>query len=111
MHTHHLENTIYRQLSASAGLHFVDLRKFYISNGILKKIPSIHARSRRWIPMIFNKRRVILIIDDPFVAFSLSREELWEFFGPPYDREFGFVMAAPSALDGVLEEKYPLESC
>ena len=77
----------------------------------IKKIPSTHARSKRWIPMIFNKRRVILIIDDPFVAFSLSREELWEFFGPPYGREFGFVMATPSALDGVLEEKYPLESC
>jgi hypothetical protein len=98
----HLEDTLYRQLAWAAGLPFVDLRAYRISGGILRKVPAALARSRRWVPMVFNCRRVVLVVDNPAAPFGAGREEVAELLGVPPEREIGFALAAPSALDALL---------
>lgn len=100
------EDAVHRQLAWAAGLCFVDLRFLRISGGILQKISATLARSRRWVPMIFNPRRVVLIVDNAFVPFSFCPNELSELLGVSSDTRVEFVLASPSAIDAFLEERY-----
>ncbi len=103
----HLEDAVYRRLAEAAGLIYVDLRTYHIPGGFLKRIPLAQAKEMRWVPMIFNSRRVVLIVDDPFKALVQDRGELARRFGPPWDREFNFALASPAAMDDFFEKKYP----
>ena len=51
---------------------FVDLREHYISSGTLRKIPAALACRWRCVPMVFNERRLVLVVDDLFNASQIS---------------------------------------
>ena len=98
------EDELYRLLAEAASLPFVDLRSYRISGGMLRKIPAPAARSRRCVPMIHNRRRVVLVVDDPALAFDLGDcEKLAEALEIEGGREIEFALAASGALDSVLE--------
>lgn len=99
------EDVLYRQLAWALGLEFVDLRLFPISGGTLRKVPLSVARSRRWVPLVFNRRRVILAVDDPFTAAVVEPGAVESLLDLPPGREIRFTLGAPSALDDVLARR------
>ena len=102
----HDEDSIYRQLAWAAGLTFVDLRSARISSGTLRKVSPEVAQSRRMVPLIFNSRRAVLIVDDPSVPFSAGLENFHAMLGVPEHHEVAFALASPTALDEVLADRY-----
>jgi hypothetical protein len=97
------EDAMFRRLAGAAGLPFVDLRRYSISPGILRRVPASQARARRWVPMVFNPRRVVLVVDDPALPFTQDPEELAALLDATPDLGFEFALASPSALDAVIE--------
>jgi hypothetical protein len=102
-----LEDQLYRQLAEAAGLIYIDLRAQHIPGGYLKMIPLALAQSRRWVPMVLNPRRALLIVDDPFEALVFDRPEVAALLGPPWNRELHFLLASPAAMDYFFAAKYP----
>ena len=104
--TAHDEDSIYRQLAWAAGLTFVDLRRTRISPATLRKVSAEVAQSRRIVPLIFNSRRVVLVVDDPSVPFSVEIEDFHAVLGVSEGHELAFTLASPSAIDELLADRY-----
>ena len=100
------EDTVYRCLARALGLVFVDLESYRVSNGVAARLPAALARERRWLPFLFNDRRVVLLCDDPFGAVATDPLELSELLGPPWNRRYGFALVSPSPLTRALESYY-----
>lgn len=104
--TAHDEDCLYRQLAWAAGLTFVDLRATRVSPGTLRKVSAEVARSRRMVPLIFNSRRVVLVVDDPTLPFSVEIEDFHALLGVSENHELAFTLASPSAIDELLVDRY-----
>jgi len=92
-----------RELASSLGLPYVDLEEYAVSCGTLRKIPAELCCRHRCIPLVFNRRRVVLAVDDPFHAAYLSANR--ELLGPPYRGPLAFAVASTAGLDAALERR------
>lgn len=95
-----------RYLARALGLPFVDLAEHPISCGILRKIPAEVCCRFRCVPVVFNKHRVVLAVDDPFNAAYLSASP--ELLGPPYNHKLEFAVTTSHALDLSLHRRVTL---
>jgi hypothetical protein len=84
----------------------VDLAEYTISCGILKRIPAELSCRLRCVPMVFNARRVVLVVDDPFTAAYLAANS--QLLGPPYDHKIEFAMTTRRSLDSSLNRRAAL---
>lgn len=100
------EDQIYHQLARAAGLPFVDARSLSVSPGIRQKLPPEMARERRCIPLIFNSRRIVLVVDDPFTALTTQPFFILRELGLQDSRRVEFALAAPTPLGECLERWY-----
>jgi hypothetical protein len=89
-----------KHVARALGLTYVDLDESPPSPGILRKLPLEVARSARCVPVVYNRRRIVLCVDDP--ARTAWIEAHREDFGLPHDRRLEFALTTPSALDRVL---------
>jgi hypothetical protein len=96
-----------RELASSLGWPYVELEEYAVSCGILKRIPAELCCRLRCIPLVFNRRRIVLAVDDPFHAAYLSANP--QLLGSPRGSPPGgpvmFAMASPRGLDAALERR------
>ena len=95
-----------RELASSLGLPYVDLDEYAPSCGTLRKVPAELCCRLRCIPLVFNRRRIVLAVDDPFHAAWLSANR--EILGPPYRGPLAFAVASAADLDAALERRLHL---
>jgi hypothetical protein len=95
-----------RELASSLGLPYVDLEEYAPSCGTLRKVPAELCCRLRCIPLVFNRRRIVLAVDDPFHAAYLSVNR--EMLGPPYRGPLAFAVASAADLDAALERRLRL---
>lgn len=95
-----------RHLARALGLPFVDLSDYTISPGILRKLPARTMMANRCLPMVFNPRRVVLLLDDPARLACLTARP-W-LLGLPTDRPVEFALTTPSALEEALTRRQKL---
>lgn len=105
------EVELFQWLARSLGAPFVDLREYRISSGILRKLPRDLAMEYRCVPMVFNRRRVVLVHDSPADALRLAADP------PPFlrfrareegSRSVEFALTTSSALDEALARRLSL---
>ena len=95
-----------RELASSLGLPYVDLDDFGVSCGTLRKVPAELCCRLRCVPLVFNRRRIVLAVDDPFQAAYLSANR--EILGPPYRGPLAFAVASTAGLDAALDRRLRL---
>ena len=100
------EDRVYYQLARAAGVPFVDARTLDVSPGILRKVPSVMARSRRCVPLVFNHRRIVLVVDDPFLASVMEAPVILRELGIEEYMRVEFALAAPAPLADCIERWY-----
>ncbi len=100
------ERILARHLAGALGWPFVDMTGYEISCGILSRIPAELACRLRSVPMVFNERRVVLVVDDPFAACYLAANQ--QLLGPPYRFRLEFAMTSRSGMDRCLERRLAL---
>lgn len=100
------EERLAETMARSLGRAFVSLEDQYISAGIRAKVPVQVAIARRWVPLVFNVRRVVLVTDDPFQAVASDPREVLEELGVRGHREVEFGLTTPGAMDRYLGEHY-----
>jgi hypothetical protein len=91
------------QLARALKRPFVDLETYSISCGVLGKVPAELCCRLRCVPMIHSKRRVVLVVDDPFAeAFLAANQEL---LGPPYRFPLEFALSTTRGIDAALRKR------
>jgi hypothetical protein len=90
-------------LARALGLPFVDLASYSISCGILSRIGADLACRERCVPMVFNKTRVVLVVDDPFQGARMAANP--QLLGAPYRRRVELALTTPEALDAALGKR------
>ena len=74
-----------------------------VSCGTLRKVPLALAATKRCVPLVFNRRRVVLMVDDPlFGADLLANPQL---LGPPYRRRVEIALTTPRVIDDLLDKR------
>lgn len=82
---------------------FLEATHIIISCGTLLKVGLDLATVKRCVPLAWQKKRVVLLVDDPLNGvFLLSNPQL---FGPPYNRKVEIVMTHPEIIDVLLEKR------
>lgn len=77
-----------------------------VSCGTLRKVPPSLAAATRCVPLVFNRRRVVLMVDDAVSgAFLLANPQL---LGPPYRRRLEIALTTPRVIDVLLEKRRTL---
>ena len=102
----HAEWETTRHLARAMGWPLVDLRTYAVSCGILRRVSADLACRLRFVPIVFNGRRVILVVDDPYTAMYLSVNP--QLLGPPSRRSLEFALTTPGALDRCLRRRITL---
>jgi hypothetical protein len=92
-----------RDLASSLGLPYVDLDEYAPSCGTLRKVPAELCCRHRCVPLVFNRHRIVLAVDDPFHAAYLSANR--EILGPPHRGPLAFAVASTPGLDSALERR------
>ena len=95
-----------KHLARALGWPFVDLERYAISCGVLRRIPAELACRQRCVPMVFNTFRVVLVVDSPWngAYMAVNRHLL----GAPYDRRLELALTTPRALDADLRRRISL---
>ena len=100
----HSRREAFGHMARALDLPLVDLGTYAISCGILRRVPAEMACRLRCVPMVFNDRHAVLVVDDPFTAAYLDVNR--EMLGPPYRRrEVTFALTTPEALDACLRRR------
>jgi hypothetical protein len=95
-----------RHLARALGLPFVDLRDYAVSPGILRKLPLRTVVKHRCVPMVYNPRRIVLLVDDAAsLAYLAARSRLP---GLPGNRPREFALTTPSGLDAAIRRRQEL---
>ena len=77
-----------------------------VSCGTLRKVSLSLASTKRCVPLVFNRRRVVLMVDDPLSgAVLLANPQL---LGPPYRRRVEIALTTPRILDDLLDKRRTL---
>ena len=112
MSVYDLEVEACRHLARSLRLPFVDLRRYRISPGVLRKIPGEKALRYRCVPMIYNSRRIVLIHDSPADMFFLASEPgalgISGITGAGRSRALEFGLTTRSAFEETLKRRLAL---
>ena len=100
---HVRQRDIARHIAGALGWPFVDLEDYSPSCGTLAKVSAQFACRTRCVPVVFNERRVVLVVDDPVEgAYLLANPEL---LGPPHTRTVEIALTTPQALDVALRKR------
>ncbi|MBI4603184.1 MAG: hypothetical protein HY721_14590 [Planctomycetes bacterium] len=97
-----------RHVARALGWPYVELEEYSVSCGILRKVPAELACRLRCVPLVFNRRRVVLAVDDPFQGMYAQLHP--ELFGPPYDRDVEVALATARGIDRALEKRIAVVS-
>ncbi len=82
---------------------FVTPDSHSVSCGTLRKVSLPLALTKRCVPLVFNRRRVVLMVDDPLLgAVLLANPQL---LGPPYRRRVEIALTTPRVLDVFLDKR------
>ena len=100
---HRLDGDAAEQLARALKRPFVDLETYSISCGVLGKVPAELCCRLRFVPMIHSKRRVVLVVDDPFAEAYLAANQ--ELLGPPYRFPLEFAVATTRGIDTALRKR------
>jgi type II secretion system (T2SS) protein E len=95
-----------RRLAAALGWPYVDLEKYAISCGLLRRIPAELACRERCVPMVSNAFRVVLVVDNLFSAAYMAANP--QLLGAPYGRRLELALTTPRALDAALRKRASL---
>jgi hypothetical protein len=90
-------------VARALGWPFVDLEGYSPSCGMLAKVSAAFACRTRCVPVVFNKHRVVLVVDDPVNgAYLMANPQL---MGPPHTRSVEVALTTPAALDMALRKR------
>ena len=89
-----------QHLARALGWPFVDLAAYSISCGTLRRIDAALACRERCLPMVFNRSRVVLVVDDPFQGAAMAANP--QLLGTPPPTRIEFALTTPEALDAAL---------
>ncbi len=103
---HTMEYDIMGYLARALGWLFVIPDVGSVSCGTLRKVPLSLACTHRCSPLVFNQRRVVLMVDDPLSGISLMANP--QLLGPPYQRRLEIALTTPHALDALLDKRRKL---
>ena len=107
-----LEVEVTRHLARSLGVSFVDLEEYVISPGILSKVARDFSARYRCVPMVCNRRRVVLVHEDPADILRLSADPgllaTSGLEGVGEKRTLEFALTTPPALTRTLERRLAL---
>ena len=98
-----LDSDAAEQLARALKRPFVDLETYSISCGVLGKVPAELCCRLRCVPMIHSKRRVVLVVDDPFAEAYLAANQ--ELLGPPYRFPLEFAVTTTRGIDAALRKR------
>jgi len=77
-----------------------------VSCGTLRKVSLSLVLTKRCVPLVFNRHRVVLMVDDPLNgAVLLANPQL---LGPPYRRRVEIALTSPRVLDVLLDKRRTL---
>lgn len=77
-----------------------------VSCGTLRKVPLSLATLKRCAPLVFNPRRVVLMVDDPLNGAVIEANP--QLLGPPYRRRVEIALTTPGVIDSLLEKRSTL---
>ncbi len=98
-----LELDALRRLARAMGWPFVTPDAHSVSCGTLRRIPLALALTKRCVPLVFNRRRVVLLVDDPLSGAVLMADP--PLLGPPYRRRVEIALTTPRVLDALLDKR------
>jgi hypothetical protein len=101
--SHGIEGDAAVELARALERPFVDLETYSISCGVLRKVPAELCCRLRCVPMIHSKRRVVLVVDDPFAEAYLAANQ--QLLGPPYRFPLEFALATTRGIDRALAKR------
>ena len=102
-YSRHQERDAAIHLAKALGLPFVDLERYGISCGLLKRVPAELCCRLRCVPLVCNGQRVVLAVDDPFSAMYLAVNP--QYLGAPYGRRLEFALTTRRGLDASLRKR------
>ncbi len=82
---------------------FVTPDSHCVSCGTLRKVSLSLALTKRCVPLVFNRRRVVLMVDDPLSGSVLLANP--QLLGPPYRRRVEIALTTPRVLDVLLDKR------
>ncbi len=106
MSKHDPEREFAEQMAEALGWPFVDLERYSVSCGLLKKVSAEMACRTRSVPMVFNRHRVVVVVDDPFQGVYMSMHP--ELLGPPYSHRVEIALSTRRGLDAALHRRITL---
>jgi hypothetical protein len=98
-----LDGDAAEQLARALKKPFVDLETYSISCGVLGKVPAEICCRLRFVPMIYSRKRVVLVVDDPFAAAYIAANQ--EILGPPYRFPLEFAFSTTRGIDVALRKR------
>ncbi len=100
-----------RSLAKVFDVPYIALEKQYISGGIRAKLPRAVAQSERWVPLVYNSRRIVLVTDDYFMTASSDSNRVRKKLGlEDENRKVQFALTSSFAMDRYLDEHYSFSS-
>ena len=98
-----LELDVLQRVANAMDWPFVTPDAHSVSCGTLRKVPLSLATAKRCVPLVFNRRRVVLMVDDPLTGVVLLANP--QLLGPPYRRRVEIALTTPRALDVLLDKR------
>ena len=98
-----LNRTVTEHLALAMGWRFVEPTADTVSCGLLRKIPAELACRLRCVPLVWNSRRIVLVVDDPFHGAYMAANSY--LLGAPYNRPVELALATRAALDVLLHKR------
>lgn len=98
-----LETEVLRLLARALGWPLVMPEAQSVSCGTLRKIPLVLATTKRCVPLVFNRHRVVLMVDDPLSGVVLMANP--QLLGPPYRRRLQIALTTSRVLDVLLDKR------
>jgi hypothetical protein len=92
-----------RNLAAASGWAFVDLERYSISCGILRRVPAETCCRLRAVPMVDSVHRRVMVVDDVFQGVYIETNP--ELLGAPYRYDVEIAFATRRGIDAALAKR------
>ncbi len=103
---HNVEYDTMKYVARALGWSLVMPDAASVSCGTLRKVSLALACTKRCVPLVFNRNRVVLVVDDPLHGLVLTANP--QLIGPPYRRRLEIALTTPGRLDALLEKRRTL---
>jgi hypothetical protein len=95
-----------QHLARALGWPYIDLEEYSISCGLLRRIPASIATLERCVPLVFNARRIVLVVDNPFNGAYMAANP--GFLGVSADHRIELALTTPAGIDAALHRRAAL---